>query len=156
MFRNATNYSKVFFSSSIFWYFVQNIETTQNIDKKMLNNFFVGSRAEKHAKNPVKGSRTLLAGFLALDLTKKSFWAISYRYSVLSQYFEQNNKNWIKPCCHLNPIQNDPPPCFFLRSAKTFNILTYKFNATAWLKVIDLFRPFSNDNTVILFHTVPI
>ena len=38
-----------FFFFFNFWYFVQNIETTQNIDKKMLKNyfFFVGTRAEK-------------------------------------------------------------------------------------------------------------
>ena len=65
-------------------------------------------REKKSLKNTgpfFQGFWTLLAGFLALDSTKNSFWAFTYRYSVFSRDSEQNIKNWKCSVCLIWPRQ---------------------------------------------------
>ena len=58
---------------------------------------------EKRVQNPSKkGPDPFWRGFCRFFGSRsfnKSFWAFSYRYSVLSQYSEKHIKNWKKPYC---------------------------------------------------------
>ena len=88
------NYSLYFkvtvwcFSSSIFDILFRILRRHRISIRKRSKTFFVGSRAKKPAKNP----------------EKRDQMAFSYRYSVSSQYSEQNIKNWKKTYCHFKPI----------------------------------------------------